>query len=231
MATRGITKKKLRQDALRNLIWRTLLWIEGHKRPLLIGGLGVLLFLGGGGIYLLSSLRAEQEAQRLLVNAHALLKQAGSPVSAEASKFEEPIKAYQGLLERFPRARTAEEAAISLGNLYYQLNRYDEAIATFKKSLKDHPGGTFAFSAGLGLGYAYEAKGNLEEAALAYEQAVARGSEDPLLPEGLLALARTYEALKKKEEAQKLYEKVMEEHPGWAKDARRHLTRLRVNYR
>lgn len=229
MAAWEIPKKKPRPDTFQNLLWRALLWMGGHKRPLLMGGLGVLLFLGVGSIYLVFNLRAEQEAEKLLADAYVLLKQAGSPVSAEASKFEEPIKAYQRLLERFPWTRGAEEAAIRLGNLYYQLNRYDEAIAIFKKSLKDYPKGTFAFLAGLGLGYAYEAKGNLDEAAVAYEQAIARGSEDPLFPEGLLALARTYEALKKKEEAQKLYEKIIQEYPSWANDARRQLTRLKTN--
>ena len=241
MVDREITKKRLKQDTLRNLIWQALLWIERHKRPLLIGWLGVLLLLGVGSVYLVFSLRTEQEAEKLLANADAVLRQAGSPVSVEASKFEEPIKAYQGLLERFPRTRSAEEAAmgsrlflsseeaaIRLGNLYHQLKRYDEAVAAFEGYLRRHPKGRFAFSAGLGLGYAHEMKDDLKRAAQAYEQAIKMGSRDPLLPEGLFALARVYTALKKKEEAGRLYEKLIKEHPGWAEAANQHLTRLRA---
>jgi len=194
----------------------------------------VLVGLGAaaGGLLMVRA-RMERQAQALLSKADTLFRQATSvPIRRSDPKalerLEGPIKAYREIMERFPKTKSAEEATIRLGNLYYQLERYDEALLTFTDYLNRYPEGRLGFLARLGAGYCYEEKGDFEKASQAYQAALESPSTDPLLPEAYLALARVQVALGKVEEARRFFQKVVEQWPRttWAEVAKYQLTRL-----
>ncbi len=207
--------------------------MRNHWKPLVVLTL-VLVGLGAaaGGLLIIRT-RMERQAQTLLTRADALFRQAISiPIRRSDPKalerLEGPIKTYREIMERFPKTKSAEEAAIRLGNLYYQLERYDEALSTFTDYLNRYPKGRFGFLARLGAGYCYEEKGDFEKASHAYQAALESTSADPLLPEAYLAFARVQTALGRVEEARRFFQKVVEQWPRttWAEMAKSQLASL-----
>ena len=228
-----LRKDELRRDRFLEIVSRSVVWIRGHGKHLAISVLALLVLGAAAGGLLVFRARIDKEARTLLAQADDLFRKAiSTPISRSDPKamerIERPIKTYQEVIERFPRSRSAVEAAIRLGNIYYQLERYDKALSMFEDYLNRYPKGRFRFLAGLGVGYSYEEKGELEKASHAYAAALETTSTDPLLPEAYVALARVQASLGRVEDARQVSLKVVEQWPntGWAEVAKQQLAQV-----
>lgn len=222
-----LRKAELRRDVFLEVLDRSIVWMRGHWKHLAISVLALLVLGAAAGGLLVFRARVDKEAQTLLAQADDLFRKAiSTPISRSDPKamerVEGPIKTYQEVIERFPRSRSAEEAAIRLGNISYQLERYDKALSMFQDYLNRYPKGRFRFLAGLGVGYCYEEKGELEKASQAYAASLETTSTDPLLPEAYVALARVQASLGRVQEARQASQKVVEQWPNtsWAEVAK-----------
>ena len=129
------------------------------------------------------------------------------------SSFPEGISHFKKIELNFPKTRSAFEAQLKLGNLYFRHGDALKAIPWLEKATQSAPRNierAFAFSA---LGYANENLGKNKEAIQAFEKAVNMG-EVTLKGDLLLSIARNYEALHDTSKARSTYEKILADFPN-----------------
>ncbi|HSD51326.1 MAG TPA: tetratricopeptide repeat protein [Candidatus Methylomirabilis sp.] len=223
---RAITKQEIRRNVLAEWLAATFRFYQAHRARLkaCVAAAAVLGLAGGG--YWWYQVRQEADAARALAGAYAVLRgeEAGKP-----DTLEEAVKRLREVTERHRGTRSAEEAQIAAGNLYFESGNVDDALSSYNEYLTGHPRGRFRMMAGLGKAYALEAKGDLQGAVQILSGVIEGDRENPLAGEAYMSLARAYEGLKKPEDAMRIYGEVTERfsQTNWAQQALQRMSILK----
>jgi len=223
---RAITKQEIRRNLLAEWLGSAVRFYQAHRGTLkaAVAAAAVLGIAGGG--YWWYQERQDADAARALAGAYAVLRgeEAGKP-----GTLEEAVKRFREITDQHRGTRSAEEAQIVVGNLYYETGKVDEALSSYDEYLSRHPRGRFRMMAGLGKAYALEAKGDLKGAAQILSGVIEGDRENPLAGEAYMSLARAYEGLKKPEDAMRVYGQVVERfsQTNWAQQALQRMSVLK----
>lgn len=121
-------------------------------------------------------------------------------------------KALLAVAEKHSGTRSAFEARLALGDLYYDHGQSALAIPHYEAASQAAPRGFEKAMAFYSLGYANENAGKFGDAAMAFDRALSLG-EASLRAELLLALGRVHGLNKNAAEAKKALDKVTSEFP------------------
>jgi tetratricopeptide (TPR) repeat protein len=137
----------------------------------------------------------------------------------------------EGLLQRYPSARTVPIAAYELGNLRFAAGEYAAARAAYEISLQRGASGVLGAMARAAVARTWEAERNFGRAAEAYGALSAQVAPRSFMYEdALVDQARTLELAGKKDEAIAAYQRVLKELPAArrADDVRSRLASLGI---
>lgn len=215
---RVIAKHEIRRNPLAEWLASGVRFCQAHRGRITAAvAAAAILGIAGGGYWWYQE-RQEADAARSLAGAYAVLReeQAGKP-----GTLEEAVKRFREVTEQHPGTRSAEEALIAVGNLYYESGKVDEALSSYNLYLTRHPRGRFRMMAGLGKAYALEAKGDLQGAEQILSGVIEGDRDNPLAGEAYMSLARVYEGLKRPEDAMRVYGQVVDRfsQTTWAQQA------------
>ncbi len=223
---RAITKQEIRRNLLAEWLGSAVRFYQAHRATMKAAvAAAVVLGIAGGGYWWYQE-RQDADAARALAGAYAVLRgeEAGKP-----GTLEETVKRFREVTDQHRGTRSAEEAQIAVGNLYYETGKVDEALSSYDEYLSRHPRGRFRMMAGLGKAYALEAKGDLQGAVQILSGIIEGDRENPLAGEAYMSLARAYEGLKKPEDAMRVYGQVVERfsQTNWAQQALQRMSVLK----
>jgi len=136
------------------------------------------------------------------------------------AKLPETVKKLKDIDQNFGRTRSAFEARLKLGDLYFNHGEFSKALPWYEKAVGSATGNfekTLALSS---LGYANESLEKPADALQAFQKAVNLG-EGSLKGDLLLGVARSYEAVHDSAKARSTYDKILVELPNteYAKSA------------
>jgi len=57
--------------------------------------------------------------------------------------YEQALKEYKAVMDKFPDSRFAPEAIVKIANFYYELKDYPRAVEIYEKTLRDYPDAKF----------------------------------------------------------------------------------------
>jgi tetratricopeptide (TPR) repeat protein len=121
----------------------------------------------------------------------------------------------EGLLQRYPSARTVPVTAYELGNLRFAAGEYAAARAAYEIALQRGATGTVGSMARAGVARSWEAERNFGRAAEAYGSLLTHvASRSFMYEDALIDQARTLELAGKKDEAIAAYQRVLKELPA-----------------
>jgi tetratricopeptide (TPR) repeat protein len=134
-----------------------------------------------------------------------------APAEAKAAAMRE----LEGLLARYPSARTVPQAAYDLGNLRFATKNYAGARSAYELALQRGAPELIRALARSGIGRAWEAERDYAKAAEAYG-ALAKDLDPKsfIYEDALIDHARALELAGKKDEAVAAYQKVLKEIPN-----------------
>jgi tetratricopeptide (TPR) repeat protein len=202
-----ITKKKLKEpDEFVTFTEKTFLYITQHLRPIVTGGIIVLILLLSIYIFYRWEAKKEEDAQRkfnLAVETYQMV----SSLYREGSiqEYKNVLKKFDEVMTKFPRTSSGKLSFLYKGNIHLRLGEFEEAIKTYQAFLQK--GGSeklYRLFALEGLGYAYEGKKDYEKALTTFQKIVEMG-EGFQLANAYLNIGRCEEKLGKNKEALENY--------------------------
>ena len=128
-------------------------------------------------------------------------------------QFPETVKKLQEVDATFGNTRSAYEARLKLGDLYYNHSEFSKAVPWYEKASDTAPNNFEKAVAFSSLGYTQENLGKPSEAIQAFQKALNLG-EGSLKGDLLLGLARSYEAMHDSANARSTYDRILSELPN-----------------
>ena len=202
-----ITKKKLKEpDEFVTFTEKTFLYITQHLRPIVTGGIIVLVLLLSIYIFYRWEAKKEEDAQRkfnLAVETYQMV----SSLYREGSiqEYKNVLKKFDEVMTKFPRTSSGKLSFLYKGNIHLRLGEFEEAIKAYQTFLQKGGGEKlYRLFALEGLGYAYEGKKDYEKALTTFQKIVEMG-ESFQLAGAYLNIGRCEEKLGKNKEALENY--------------------------
>ena len=223
--TRKSIKHDIREDTFRTSIDRSVDFVTGHGRMLLMALAGVLVLVAAGfGVHYWMQQR-EARASQLLGQAskiaEAPVQQTGAtPNDAENPSFAtekarqeaaEPL--FQQIRQKYPNTGAGAIAAVYLGRYQLEQGNTEAARKLWQQFLDDHPDHMLASSVRLSLLALDRQAGKGEQ--VAKELRAMLEKPEKTLPEDVLLfqLGQTLEDLGKTDEAKATYQRLGDEFP------------------
>jgi tetratricopeptide (TPR) repeat protein len=200
---RKIIKKKLKEpDEFITITERTFIFIKKHFKPILTGGIIVLVILLTAFFYQRWTRSKEEDAGLKLNLAVEAYQMASSPYREGAPQdYKNVLKKFDEVITNFPRTSSGKLSLLYEGAIHLQLGEFEEAIKAYQTFLQK--GGKeklYRLFATEGLGYAYEGKKDYEKALNTFQKIVEMG-ESVQLADAYLNMGFCYEKLGKTKEA------------------------------
>lgn len=225
---RAETRHQLKEDrigrATIHAAEQTVHWTVEHKSKLLIAGIivAVAALIGFGGWYYMNS--QDEKASLELGRAARVLEeqvrpagvpaQPGFPSFASAQeRATEARKQFQGVVDKYPRTRTADMARYFVGLTSSQLG--DNAAA--ERTLQDVAKSSNKELASLGkfaLASVFRAENKDAQAIDLYKQVIDKPTTAVSKITAQLELANFYEGRQKPDEAKRIYDQIQKESPA-----------------
>jgi tetratricopeptide (TPR) repeat protein len=213
LAAKKIKKKDLKKpDEFITQSTRILRWCNENMRLVLGAGGGLLLVvLLVGAVFLLRANR-EAKARAMYDNALAIY-----PVRSfgenDVGRYAAVAAKLKEVQEQYGSTKTATNALVDLGNVYFQEKEYDKAISCYQDFLDnvpaEHP---LRDPVLVSLGATYEAKGSEQSAIEVYNRLRSKGTPG-YQSQAQLCLGRVYEALGERNKAAGHYDAYLKEDP------------------
>ena len=187
---------------------------------LLIGAVIAILVLVFGSVGYVKHVNARKaRAVDALAEAHILRKN---------DKIEEAITQCRSVLEEFKGTKSAGEALVMLGDLYFATSAYEDARAVFRRCLDVHDGDeTMVYACVEGIAATLEQEEKYEEAAVERRSFAEKHRESPFAPRALFEAARCFELAQRPDEARTALQKLVDAYPE-AQLARKAKTRMEL---
>ncbi len=202
-----ITKKKLKEpDEFLSFTGKTFLFITHHVKPIVAGGIVVLILLLSIFLYQRWERRNEEEAYRKFNLAVYTYEIVSSPYrEGSPSEYKNVLEKLGEVIAKFPKTSSGKIALLYQGNIHLRLSEFEEATKSYQtflqKAGKEKLYRIFAME---GLGYSYEGKKDYEKALQSYQKILEEG-EHFQLGDAYLNMGRCYEKLGKNKEALENY--------------------------
>jgi TolA-binding protein len=130
------------------------------------------------------------------------------------TQFPEAVSKLKEIAENFKGTRSAFEAQLTLGRLYFDHQQSEKALPWLIHALGSAPNSNEKMIAQLAVGHVQESLGKYDDAARDYEAVVKASPQGTLKADVLLSLARTQELLHDSEKAKGLYDQIITQMPG-----------------
>ncbi len=202
-----IIKKKLKEpDEFITLTERTYFFIAHHFKPIVIGGIIILILI-------LSVFFIQRWGKKNEENAYKMFNLAVETYQMVSTPYREgSLQEYKGVLEKFNEVNTkfsktkfGKLSNLYKGNIHLRLGEFEEAINAYEDFLQKTGKENFYRSLAMeGLGYSYEGKGEYEKAANAFQKVIDLG-ENFQFGSAYFGMGRCYEKLGKNKEAVENY--------------------------
>jgi outer membrane protein assembly factor BamD (BamD/ComL family) len=174
---------------------------------IVVGALGI-----AAGLWYWQSTEARRAAEAYAV-ALARLQATRAPQTPTEARAA-AIRELEIVLQSYPSAPMAAQAAYELGGLRYAERQYAAARKAYEIARAQARSGTLTMLARLGIGYTWEGERNFAKAAEAYGAAVSQlHAGDAFFEEALLDLARAQELAGRKDDAVATYRRILKEAP------------------
>lgn len=210
MVAAKMDKKDLDQpDAFQEAVGRVMTYARENRQKLYAasGALALVIVLGAG--YFFYSAHTESEAAKLYFEARMKVMKADPMGMGIAGP--EAVKAFEGVVEKYPSSDAAQGARYELGNLYFTAGDYDRSIQVYRTFVDKASGKDIRkVYAWFGIGYSYEAKKEYDKALEAFNRVA--DSKPGNVHEGLSYrnVARIYEEMNDRGKALDYYRKALE---------------------
>jgi len=202
-----ITKKSLKEpDEFVSSTEKAFLFITHHVKPIVTGGIVVLILLLSIFLYQKWEKRNEEEAYRKFSLAVDLYQMVSSPnKEGSPSEYKNVLEKFGEVIAKFPRTLPGRISLLYQGNIHLRLSEFEEATKSYQtflqKAKKEKLYRIFAME---GLGYSHEGKKEYEKALDAYQKILEEG-ETFQMGNAYLNMGRCYEKLGKNKEALENY--------------------------
>jgi tetratricopeptide (TPR) repeat protein len=165
--------------------------------------------LAGGGWYWLSV----QQSRTTAAYADALVRaQAGRRPQSTPEARTAAARELEGVLQRYPSAPMAPQAAYELASIRYAERQYGAARAAYEIAASPSAPTTVRTLARLGIAYTWEAERNYSKAIEAFQAALASStSSDFMFEEVLYDLGVAQELAGRKDDAIKTYRRILKD--------------------
>ena len=160
---------------------------------------------------------------------HAIDGEKAGPQQPFGLKPNDMVYGLRYIVDNFGSTNAGNQAALVLGNSYYNIGKYDSAQRAFEKASSDYPLTKASIESGKAA--IFEHSGNKIEAAKLFESAARRDKTNPMAADYLLSAARDYfQAAGHKDDAVRVYKELIEQYPNSQFDdaAKRELLKLNV---
>jgi tetratricopeptide (TPR) repeat protein len=197
-------------------------------RLLVIASIVVLVIAGlfGGVLYWLNV----QQARATTAYAEALVRaQAGRTAQATPEARAAAARAIEAVLQRYPTAGMAGQAAYELAGLRYTDRQYAAARSAYEIAAGRSPGTTLQTVSRVGIAYTWEAERNYPKAIESFQALLAEARPSDFLYEDLLIdLAVAQELAGRRDDAVQSYRRILKDVPKTrrAEDIRARLASL-----
>lgn len=208
-----ITKRKLKEDKLVTIYFKTIDFIREHQNKLLGATAAIVVFVLI--IVWSSKISTSKETKAANALARAEIKMNEGQYDSAMVKLKTLINLYDGI-------KSTGIGAFYLANLYFQNENYELAHSYYEKYLDDYQDNEiFSSSALSGIASCLEGKGEYRKAAEIYEEAVEKYARVFDNANKLMNAARCYVFAGNKEKARAIYKRIIEEYPnsGYKNDA------------
>lgn len=202
-----IIKKKLKEpDEFVTFTEKAFLYVTRHLRPIVTGGIIILILLLSIYIFYRWEAKKEGEAQEKFNLAVETYQIVSSPYREGSIKeYKDVLEKFDEVLTKFPRTSVGKVSFLYKGNIHLRLGEFEEAIKAYQVFLQKRGGEKlYRLFALEGLGYAYEGKRDYEKALITFQKIVEVG-ESFELANAYLNMGRCEEKLAKNKEALESY--------------------------
>jgi tetratricopeptide (TPR) repeat protein len=208
---RKITKKKLKEpDEFITLSQRVFLFITGHLKKVVTGGIVFLAILLLIIFFQMWEKQKEGEAFRDFSLAMEIYQRAGSGSPEKLPMQNKDVLAkFDEVITKFPRTSSGKLSLLYKGNVYLRLGEFEEAAKAYQtfleKAGKERIYRLFAME---GLGFAYQGKRDYENAVRTYQKILEMGDSAQMV-DAYLNMGFCYEKLGKNKEALENYKQFL----------------------
>jgi len=208
---RKITKKKLKEpDEFITLSQRVFLFITGHLKKVVTGGIVFLAILLLIIFFQMWEKQKEGEAFRDFSLAMEIYQRAGSGSPEKLPMQNKDVLAkFDEVITKFPRTSSGKLSLLYKGNVYLRLGEFEEAAKAYQtfleKAGKERIYRLFAME---GLGFAYQGKRDYENAVRTYQKILEMGDSAQMV-DAYLNMGFCYETLGKNKEALENYKQFL----------------------
>ncbi len=203
---RRLTRKQIKQDRFIATVVRSIRTVQRNSKRFAIGTAVVLVAVVA--VVAVGQHRKGREVQSIEALGEAQM-------AKWAGKTEEALKLYQRVTQQFGGTRSAGEAWIALGNLYFEKGKVKEAAAAFQEYLKrykDDP--ILIYTAWNGIAACLEQEGKYSEAAQKYKSFADRHQNSPWAARALWDAARCFRLAGSPQEAKMALEEIIDFYPN-----------------
>jgi tetratricopeptide (TPR) repeat protein len=208
---RKITKKKLKEpDEFITLSQRAFLFISGHLKKVVAGGIVFLAILLLIIFFQMWEKQKEGEAYRDFSLALEIYQRAGSGSPEKLPLQNKDVLAkFDEVITKFPRTSSGKLSLLYKGNVHLRLGEFEEAIKAYQTFLeKAGKEGLYRLFAMEGLGFAYQGKKDYENAVRTYQKMLEMGDSAQTV-DAYLNIGFCYEKLGKNKEALESYKEFL----------------------
>jgi predicted negative regulator of RcsB-dependent stress response len=173
-------KELLHQDPLTEGLLKTRDWVRSHLETVVIGVLVAAAAVFGIVFFINGQTQKDQEASKLLAEAHQVFQQAGqAPADQSAAAFGQAYAKFQAVSSAYDGSSQAQDAKLGMANTQFALGKYAQAQQEFAALDSGKAGDPIAAMAAYGLARSLEAQGKGAEAVSAYQSAASRYPTGP----------------------------------------------------
>jgi len=202
---RRLTKREIKEDKFVTYTLIAFNFVRNNIRYFLGGIIAIVVIAIAISIFYSMSRSKEAKASELMMEAQTSLSNGDK---------EEAIDTYNKLIESYSRTGAYVEAALRLGNIYFNDGLYEKAIDIFRK-LADRAGGddVIAYSAESGIAASLENLGRYKEAGERYMRFVRKYPKSAFAPQALFEASRCFRLAGDYSSARHNLEKLSKEYP------------------
>ncbi len=188
--------------------------IESNPKPLLYGVLGLLGIALVAVLVLQNRSSKAMDAQGVLHFAAQAVEKANSPEAQKlgfADRYKDALPKLEAVVATYPNARAGFEAAMMMGNIYFEHAKWDDAKAAFQKAQKASAGDFEKAGVSVALAQVAEAQKEIPLAIELFEKASRTGAGTSMQGQALLGLARAQASSGKPDLARATYDKIIKD--------------------
>lgn len=200
-----LTRKQIKQDKFIITVMKVLRYVQRNAKWVVIGVVALLV------VVLALAVTRQQKKSREIRSIEAL---GGAQMAKWAGQDEEALKLYQQITEEFGGTKSAGEAWVALGNLYFEQKQWEQAENAFKRYLKkynDDP--ILTYTAWSGIAACLEEQGRYQQAAEKYQSFADQNHDSAWAAPALYNASRCFRLAGQLPQAKMALQRIIDSYP------------------